>query len=114
MANSVNIMTNRFKKDLSGKVLTLGELVEIAEEENISLSNLVVAEAMANEDKTYDEILSGVMGAFNHNLEALEVGLTRGRSFLLGTVGSDLARYDDSPLIDDSFINRALIYTLAT
>ena len=114
MANSVDIMTNRFKKDLSGKVLTLGELVEIAEEENISLSNLVVAEAMANEDKTYDEILSGVMGAFNHNLEALEVGLTTGRSFLLGTVGSDLARYDGSPLIDDSFINRALIYTLAT
>jgi L-serine dehydratase len=47
-------------------------------------------------------------------LGALEVGLTRGKSFLLGTVGSDLARYQDRPLIEDSLINRALIYTLAT
>jgi len=114
MAESVDKLTNRFKRDLSGKVLTLGELVEIAEEENISLSNLVVAEAMANEDKAYDQILSRVMDAFKHNLEALEVGLTKGRSFLLGTIGADLASYDDRVLIDDSFINRALIYTLAT
>jgi L-serine dehydratase len=55
------------------------------------------------------------MSAFKHNLEALEVGLTTGRSFLLGTVGSDLAHYSHSrPLIDDSLINRALVYTLAT
>lgn len=114
MAESVDKLTHRFKRDLSGKVLTLGELVEIAEEENISLSNLVVAEAMANEDKAYDEILSRVMDAFKHNLEALEVGLTKGRSFLLGTIGADLASYDDRVLIDDSFVNRALIYTLAT
>jgi len=44
----------------------------------------------------------------------LEMGLTEGRSFLLGTVGSDLARYEDRVLIDDSLINKALIYTLAT
>jgi len=114
MAESVDKLTHRFKRELSGKVLTLGELVEIAEEENISLSSLVVAEAMAKEDKAYDEILSGVMDAFKHNLEALEVGLTKGRSFLLGTIGADLASYDDRVLIDDAFINRALIYTLAT
>ena len=114
MAESVDKLTHRFKRELSGKVLTLGELVEIAEEENISLSSLVVAEAMAKEDKAYDEILSGVMDAFKHNLEALEVGLTTGRSFLLGTIGADLASYDDRVLIDDAFINRALIYTLAT
>jgi L-serine dehydratase len=54
------------------------------------------------------------MEAFEHNLKALEVGLNRGKSFLLGTVGSDLARYKDRALIDDYLINKALIYTLAT
>lgn len=101
-------------KELSDKTLTLGELTTIAEKENISLSCLVVAEAMAKEGKTYEQILSLVMHAFKHNLEAMEVGLTWGRSFLLGTVGSDLARCKDRVLIDDSLINQALIYTLAT
>ena len=114
MGNPIDTMIHVLRRDLSGKTLTLGELVEIAEERNLSLSSMVVAEAMVKEGKTYEEILSGVMDAFKHNLKALEVGLTRGRSFLLGTVGSDLARCDGRPLIDDSFINRALIYTLAT
>lgn len=104
----------RIGKELADKAFTLGELTTIAEKENISLSRLVVAEAMAKEGKTYEQILSLVMNAFKHNLEALEVGLTWGRSFLLGTVGSDLARYEGRVLIDDSLINRALIYTLAT
>src|SRR3972149_2291200 len=101
-------------KALAEKVYTLSELVDVAEEENLPLSAMVVAEAMVKEGKTYEGILSGVMDAFKHNLGALEVGLTRGKSFLLGTVGSDLARYQDRPLIEDSLINRALIYTLAT
>jgi L-serine dehydratase len=102
------------QKALAEQIYTLSELVDIAEEENLPLSALVVAEAMVKEGKTYEGILSGVMDAFKHNLGALEVGLTRGKSFLLGTVGSDLARYQDRPLIEDSLINRALIYTLAT
>jgi L-serine dehydratase len=110
----IDKMVQRFKQDLSGKTLTLSELVEIAEEEKLSLSQLVVAEAMVKETKTYGEILSSVMEAFEHNLKALEVGLNRGKSFLLGTVGSDLARYKDRALIDDYLINKALIYTLAT
>jgi len=104
----------RIGKELADKAFTLGELTTIAEKENISLSRLVVAEAMAKEGKTYEQILSLVMNAFKHNLEALEVGLTWGRSFLLGTVGSDLVRCKGGVLIDDSLINRALIYTLAT
>ena len=105
---------HRLESELSGKIFTLGELVAIAEEKNLSLSRMVVAEAMAKEGKPYQQVLSLVMGAFRHNLGALEVGLTWGRSFLLGTVGSDLVRYNERALIDDSLINRALIYTLAT
>jgi L-serine dehydratase len=114
MPNPVDKMVQRFQQELFGKILTLSELIEFAEKENLSLSQMVVAEAMAKEGKTYREILSRVTDAFKHNLKALEVGLTQSRSFLLGTVGSDLARYKDRPLIDDSLINRALIYTLAT
>ncbi len=114
MTIQIDRTIRRIGKELADKAFTLGELTTIAEKENISLSRLVVAEAMAKEGKTYEQILSLVMNAFKHNLEALEVGLTWGRSFLLGTVGSDLARCKNRVLIDDSLINRALIYTLAT
>lgn len=114
MTIQIDQIIRRMGKELSDKAFTLGELTTIAEKENISLSRLVVAEAMAKEGKTYEQILSLVMNAFKHNLEAMEVGLTWGRSFLLGTVGSDLARCKDRVLIDDSLINQALIYTLAT
>ncbi len=114
MENPIDKVIQKHGKALAEEVHTLSELAEIAEEENLPLSTLVVVEAMVKENKTYSGILSGVMDAFKHNLGALEVGLTKGKSFLLGTVGSDLARYEDRPLIDDSLINRALIYTLAT
>ena len=114
MTMQIAQIMRRIGKELSGKALTLGELIAIAEKENISLSRLVVVEAMVKEGKTYEQVLSLLVDAFKHNLEAMEVGLTWGRSFLLGTVGSDLARYDNRVLIDDSLINRALIYTLAT
>jgi len=107
-------MAQGFQQEFSGKTLTLSELVELSEQEHLTLSQMVVGEAMAKEGKSCKEILSGVKEAFKHNLEALEVGLTRGKSFLLGSVGSDLARYKERPLIDDTLVNMALIYTLAT
>jgi len=114
MLNAIDKMAQCFQQEFSGKTLTLSELAELSEQRHLSLSQMVVAEAMAKEGKSCKEILSGVMDAYKHNLEALEVGLTRGKSFLLGSVGSDLARYKERPLIDDSLVNRALIYTLAT
>ncbi len=114
MTSSIDKAIRRYERDCLGKVLTLGELVDIAEEENLPLSSLVVAQAMAEQGKTYQEILSLVMSAFEHNLKAMEVGLTWGSSFLFGTAASELAGYGDKALIDDALINKALIYTLAT
>ena len=112
---SLNKVISRLERELQVKILTFGELIEIAEEEGLSMSSVVVAEAMVKEGRSYEEILSDVMGEFDHNMKALEIGLTKGRSFILGTVGSDLAKYgDDKVLINDSLINKALIYTLAT
>jgi len=114
MKDTITAVVNRVGRELSSRVLTLGELVDLAERENVPLSHLVVAEAMVREESTYDEILDRSAAIFGHNFEALEVGLTSGRSFLLGTVGSDLAKQDDLPLMQDTLLDRAVMYTLAT
>ena len=112
--HALHAVIENFQGPLSGKTLTLGELVEIAEAEGLRLSQAIVAEAMAREEKSYEKILTEVTDLFNHNMNAMELGLTRGKSFLLGTVGSDLAGAKDNALIDDAFIQKALMYTLAT
>lgn len=114
MKDPVYEAIEEYGEALSTRTLTLGELVELAEKAELSLSLMAVAEAMVKEGKSYEEILSGVIASFDHNLKALELGLTEGRSFLLGTVGSDLARRTERALIEDPLINSALIYTLAT
>jgi L-serine dehydratase len=113
-SHALDAVIERFKGDLFGKTLTLGELVEIAEAASLSLSRTIVAEAMVREEKSYERILTEVTDVFIHNMNAMELGLSTGKSFLLGTVGSDLAGASDKTLIDDTFINRALMYTLAT
>jgi L-serine dehydratase len=71
---------------------------------------------MAQEKISFEVLLQKVMESFRHNLQVCELGLTRGRSFLLGTVASDLARanLEGRALIEDDLINRAMTYTLAT
>ncbi len=112
--DAMDAMIERFQGPLLGKTLTLGELVELAEAEGLSLSRTVVAEAMIRENKPYEKILSEVIDVFTHNMNAMALGLTRGKSFLLGTVGSDLAGAKPNALIDDALIQKALMYTLAT
>ena len=97
------------------KPYTLTELIEMAERQGAPLSALVVAQAMAQEKMGYEELLAEVTGAFRHS-KACELGLTEGKSFLLGSVASDLNRENKNgpAQIEDDFINRALTYTLAT
>ncbi|MBN2568303.1 MAG: serine dehydratase [Deltaproteobacteria bacterium] len=114
MKEKIHDLVNKVGDELSATVLTLGELVDLAEKVNVPLSCLVVAEAMIKEKSTYEEILERSTALFGHNFDALEVGLTSGRSFLLGTVGSDLAKHADLPLMNDKLLDRAVMYTLAT
>jgi len=95
---------------------TLSELIGMAEQRGASLSDLVVAQAMAQENLDYETLLDRVVGAFRHNLSACELGLTEGESFLLGRVASDLAKENrrGPALVQDLLINRAMTYTLAT
>ncbi|MFH1383313.1 MAG: serine dehydratase [Chloroflexota bacterium] len=113
MVESGNKAIQKLAGELAQKVLTLGELVEVGEREKLPLSKVIVAEAMGRQGDSYEKILSQVMDAFKHNLRATEVGLTWGKSFLFGTAISELARHKDA-MIGDSFINKALLYTLAT
>lgn len=96
------------------RALTLGELVAVATESELPLSQAVVGEAMIREGKSYDEIIDQCFASFEHNMRALKMGLEDGHSFVLGTVASDLARQESGVLIDDPLIDRALVYTLAT
>ena len=50
-------LSELFATALKEKVLTPGELIDLAEEHRVPLSTLVVAQAMAQEGKTYEEML---------------------------------------------------------
>jgi L-serine dehydratase len=86
----------------------------MAERENMFLSDIMLADAMAKENKTGAEIRAAAMCQFEHNLRALDLGIRTGKSFLLGTVASDLANRKETTILDDVFLNRAVVYTLGT
>ena len=100
----------------AGKKLTLGEIVDLAEDLGVNMSDVVIAEAMVAHDMTHDEVIRSVLEAFEFNLLALEIGLSRGNSFLLGTIGRELqaCRKRGAATIGDRFIDKAVVYTLAT
>jgi L-serine dehydratase len=104
------------KETSSGKKLTLGEIIELADGLHVKVSDIVIAETMAAQGLSYREVINAVLDAFNFNLLGLEVGLTRGNSFLLGTIGRELNELKNrgGALIGDRFIDKAIIYTLAT
>jgi len=91
--------------------LTIGECIELATELKMRVSEVVIAEAMAVNKMSREEVTSSVMAAFSHNLYAMEIGLTSGQSFLMGTVGQDLSA-NHVVLNADEFVNKALQYTI--
>jgi len=103
-------ITERVKE----KHLTPGELILLAAEQKVSFSQIVLAEACIRENKSPERIFKEAMAQFEYNLEALALGLKSGESFLLGKVGSELLSAGENALVDDRFLNRAIVYTLAT
>jgi L-serine dehydratase len=107
-------LAHKHSLELKGKHFSLGELIRLAESEKVPFSTIVIAEAMAKEDKSRQEVLADALSQFSHNLRALEIGITSGKSFLLGSVGSDLVNGEALPILNDRFLNRAVVYTLGT
>lgn len=94
--------------------LTLGETIELAKVAGCRVSDVVIFEAQEKSGLKYAAVLDRVEKAFNHNLRALEMGLTTGKSFLFGSCARELADNDFAKkLLKDEFVNRAVVYTLA-
>ncbi len=102
------------KKFPIGKLI-LGEIIDLADRLNVRASDIVVAEAMEVHRLSYEELIRAVLDTFKFNLLSLEIGLTKGESFLLGNIGRELSKLGrhGSVLIGDRFIDKAVIYTLA-
>jgi len=95
--------------------LTLGEVIDLAEEFRVKASDVVIAEAMEAQRLTSGEVIQAVFEAFKFNLLSLEMGISKGESFLLGGIGRKLSglKKKGTVLIGDRFIDNAVIYTLA-
>ena len=104
------------KTAFADRKLTLGETVDLAENLGVRMSDIVIAEAMNAHNMTHDEVIKAVLDAFGFNLLALEIGLDRGNSFLLGSIGRELqeCRKRGTAVIGDRFVDKAVVYTIAT
>lgn len=93
--------------------LTFGDILLIAEKTDSRVVDVVIEDAKITTGLTREEVLGKVMDELDHNLEAIEIGLTDGYSPIMGTVGNDLTKNGVVELFKDDFINKALIYTLS-
>ena len=94
------------------KPLTVSEMVEIATKYEARVVDVVLIEQEIMSGATREEILTGVMSEYAHNLKAVDIGIADGESILLGTVGSQLAKIEGPKCFEDSFLDDALLYTL--
>lgn len=102
------------REDILKKIpLTLGEAVQIAKDNDVRFVDVVIEETIIQTNLNKQEVLDAVLKEFEHNLEAVELGLTTGSSLLLGTTGSELNNIQGNKLFNDEFLDKALMYTIA-
>jgi len=92
--------------------LTIGETIDIAEKNGVRVIDVILTEAEIQTNSPKDEILKKAFAEFEHNMKAVDIGLTTGRSLLFGTIGAQL-NSKKVKLFEDEFVNRVLINTLA-
>jgi len=93
--------------------LTLSEIAEIADKNDVRFVDVILAETEIQTGNSKEEILEKVLKEFEHNLHAVEIGLTTGSSLLLGTTASQLNNIEGPKLFKDEFVDRALVNTIA-
>jgi L-serine dehydratase len=99
---------------LAAGALTFGDCIRLAASEGVPVGAAVIAEAMTARGLNAHQVAAALMEAFAHNLAALEVGRTRGRSALMGAVGRDLTSATAPKLTGNALLDKALAYTLAS
>jgi L-serine dehydratase len=101
-------------ESLTAGQLTFGELGRIATQLGTGLGALAVAEAALAENLSESEVGRVIWSEFEHNLKALDRGLSsESRSFLFGRAASELAAFKE-PLTGNRLLDKAVLYTLAT
>lgn len=93
--------------------LTLGQVLTIAKDDNIRPVDVVLLEAQLQTGNSREQVLSQTLKEFDHNMEAIRVGLDDASSLLLGKTGAELFALEEPRLFDDKLIDRALMYTMA-
>lgn len=93
--------------------LTVSEMVAIATAYNAKITDVVLIETELRTGLSREEILTGIMDEYAHNLKAVSIGVKDGESILLGTVASQLASMEGPKCFSDTFLDDALLYTLA-
>lgn len=101
------------KRGLPVGSLTIGDCIELAEAVACPVSEIVLAEAVRQTGLTREAVVERTLAAFGHNLHAAEVGASTGHSFIMGTIGKELNALGAPRLINDVFVNRILVHTLA-
>ncbi len=100
-------------KGLEIGALTLGDIIEVASDAETRVSDVVIFEAMEQTESSSDEVLAEVMSSFSHNFKALSAGLSGGGSFLFGAVANEMSAEGAAKILEDDFINKMIVYTLA-
>ena len=92
--------------------LTVSEMFAVAKEYDTRVVDVVLLETELRTGLSREEILTGIMNEYAHNLKAVEIGVKDGESILLGTVASQLAAQSGPKCFEDPFLDDALLYTL--
>ena len=93
--------------------LTMGETIALAKEFNTRVVDVVLTENEISTGLGREELLNRVMDEYEHNLKAVEMGVTEGNSsFLLGDVAAQLCQKGTGTCFKDEFLDKALMYTV--
>ena len=68
--------------------LTVSEMIDVAKQFGARVTDVVLIETELRTGLSREEILTGIMNEYAHNLKAVEIGVKDGESILLGTVAS--------------------------
>ncbi len=93
--------------------MTIGQCIEAAKELEMRVGDVIIEEDADFEGISREETARLMREAFAHNLRACEMGLTTAHSSLLGEIGRELDGPDAPKIIEDPFVNRVVVCTLA-
>lgn len=93
--------------------MTIGQCIDTAKALNMRVGDVIIDEDAAFEGISRETVIKAIHAAFDHNLRACEIGLSTGNSSLLGEIGRELNGADAPKIIDDPFVNRVVVCTLA-